>query len=169
MPEFEMYDVLEIDWGRGEGWQQYFVCKSHQDFADAARVVRGAVCPSAPHWIARSAMRFRLVSDRGVVKLTEGPAGGPRRRPRSPRPRPPTRSSRRTRVSSPPTSPRSGRRSGTRLSGDAGNDPDWAPILEERLARVNARIQAVAAAERAEALARGAAAGLHDGRDVIPF
>ncbi len=68
---FEKYDVLEVDYKDGKGWGQYFVIKEESESREAMRIVNGAICQSLPHWVERSAVKFRIVSDRNVVKVVE--------------------------------------------------------------------------------------------------
>jgi hypothetical protein len=84
MSGFEVYDVLEIDWRKGQGWQEYCCLKNEREGAEAVRIVDGGVCQSMPHWIERGQVQFRIVSRRGEVKRTEADrrAGG---RPRNSR------------------------------------------------------------------------------------
>jgi hypothetical protein len=68
---FEKYDVLQIDWQKGDGWQDYVVLKEESKGREAARIVRGGHCQSMPHWINRDQVKFRIIDDRQKVKLTE--------------------------------------------------------------------------------------------------
>jgi hypothetical protein len=70
-PGCQRYDVLQIDWRKGEGWQDYTTLRDLSEFREAARIVKGGTCASMPHWIPRSAVSFRIKSDRGDVKLSE--------------------------------------------------------------------------------------------------
>lgn len=70
-PTFQMYDVLQIDWQTGNGWQDFSTLKSEDEYREAVRIVRGGTCYAMPHWTPRTAVLFRIVSDRNEVKVSQ--------------------------------------------------------------------------------------------------
>ena len=56
---------------QGRGWEQYFVIKDEAEFSTARRMVAGEWCPATLHYAPRSAVRLRIVDDRGAVKMVE--------------------------------------------------------------------------------------------------
>lgn len=69
-PTFEKYDVLQIDWGAGSGWQDFSTLKEKSEFDHAVRIVRGYDCPShvVPH---KNKVKWRIKGgDRdGTIKI----------------------------------------------------------------------------------------------------